>query len=210
MVFTYGTGFYGKINTYNDQWIETKFFHIVFIPLIPLSSMYVTSSEYKRRGGINMELNSRSVLAAYARLFTFIAAAIALYVALAESYTISFLGLSIAFTCAILWVYFCFYYASAKEADFPLRDKVGSITGFYALPHYFDHSFLYLNLETFEKQYQQLYPGNNWKDDLTTGNIEPEKSRLLFAIALFNCMVNNTPEDDELYAKADGVYVLGA
>lgn len=209
MVFTYGTGFYGKIATHNNQWIETKFFHIMFVPLFPIGSMYVTASEFKRRGGLDIDTNSKSVVATYARLFSFIAAAIAFFSAFTNNFNFLY-HMALAILLAGIWVYFCFFYGKARKNDLLLRDKVGSITGFYALPHYFDHSFLYSRLDAFEKEYKQVYPGNNWQADLMTDDVEitAGRRRILFGIALFNCVVNNSPENDELYIKADALYQL--
>ena len=44
-----GTMFHGRMKSLNDQWIETKYL-IIGIPLIPLSSMFVTKSEGNSRG----------------------------------------------------------------------------------------------------------------------------------------------------------------
>ncbi len=181
----------------------------MFIPLFPIGSMYVTASEFKRRGGLDIDTNSKSVLATYARLFTFIAAAITFFIAFTDNLNfIYFMAMAIPF--AALWVYFCFFYGKAKKSDLPLRDKVGSITGYYALPHYFDHSFLYLKLDAFEKEYKRIYPDSNWQTDLMSDDVEiaDGRKRLLFGIALFNCVINNSPENDELYYKADALYQL--
>ncbi len=78
----------------------------------------------------------------------------------------------------------------------------------YALPHYFDYGTLRNMLKDFELKYKNAFPDSNWKDDLQSKHLDQDKAKLLFGLALFNCMVYDMPENDELYAKADQLYVL--
>jgi hypothetical protein len=211
MIFFFGSAFYGKVGTYNDQWIETKFFHFMFIPLFPVSSIYVTGSDFRSRSGLDIGTNGKSIRATYARLFTAAIAVITFYLGfLPDIFDTNFklLMLTTSVTTAVLWVYFCFFYGKAKKSEYPMRDKVGSITGFYALPHMFDHAYLFMKFEDFEKKYRILYPGDNWKADLMTGGVNPERYQMLYALALFNFMVDDEPENDTFYAKADALYEI--
>lgn len=214
MIITFGTRFYGKVAEHNGQWIESKFFSVMFIPIIPVSSMYVTKSEFNKRMGFNMDLNNMSVTATYGRLLSFIGAAFCLYAG--NGVWQNFYGSDgdhirtffsvLAVACAALWVYFFFFYGKPKPADAVMRNKVGLLTGFYALPHWFEYYQLTSYLKAFQDKYKLMYPDGDWKADLAGNNVPEEKHKLLFGIALFNCMVNNLPENDELYAKADTLY----
>jgi len=214
MIITFGTHFYGKVAEHNGQWIESKFFSVMFIPIFPLSSIYVTRSEFNKRAGFNMDLNNTSVAAAYGRLLSFIVAALFLFLSYAawqnSGYSDNKTGIVLfpvlAIASAVLWTYFCFFYGKATPADITMRNKVGLLTGFYALPHWFEYYQLTVFLKSFEEKYKLMYPNDDWKADLAGANIPNEKHKLLFGIALFNCMVNNKPENDELYAKADALY----
>ncbi|MEO6976993.1 MAG: hypothetical protein ABI113_01400 [Mucilaginibacter sp.] len=217
MIITFGTRFYGKVAEHNGQWIESKFFSVMFIPIFPLSSIYVTRSEFNKRAGFNMDLNNTSVGAAYGRLLSFIMAAIFLFLSYAawenSGYSDNKTGIVLfpvlAVACAALWVYFCFFYGKATLADIAMRNKVGFLTGFYALPHWFEYYQLTGFLKSFQDTYKLAYPDSDWKADLSGDRVPGEKHKLLFGIALFNCMVNNLPENDELYARADALYQAG-
>jgi uncharacterized membrane protein YuzA (DUF378 family) len=215
MFITFGTRFYGKVANVNGQWVETKFFSVMFLPIFPLMSFYVTGSEYNKRRGFDIAMHKTSVIAAYSRLIFFILSGWMLFLAYvsftnyfggSKSSAIIYVILGLAFAAA--WVYFCFYYGKATLADMETRNKVGSVTGFYALPHWFDYPQLRNMLKSFQLDYKQKFPDSNWKADLMEDKVDPEKRELLFAIALFNCMVYDLPENDELYARADSVYAL--
>lgn len=209
MIITFGSGFYGKIASVNNQWIETKFFGIMFVPLFPLSSMFVTGSEFRSRRGMEIPLNNKSIAATYARLFSFLIAAWFIYMTAASNENtsiIKFLILSIIFFSA--WIYFCFFYGRATGADYILRMKMGVITGLYVMPQWLDYMQIKNMLSDFEHIYKSKYPDHYWKADLQNDKTDPEKFPLLFAIALFNCMVYDLPENDELYIKADALFEL--
>ncbi|GAA4319782.1 hypothetical protein GCM10023149_18690 [Mucilaginibacter gynuensis] len=208
MIIAFGTGFFGKISNVNDNWIETKFFTIMFLPIFPLTSMFVTGSEFRSRRGFEIDLVGKSVFATYARLFSFLLAAWFFFMAYDNSYysvseTITYIVAGLLFAAA--WVYFCFFYGKASAEDVELRIKIGTVAGIYALPNWLDYNDLRNMLGTSELKYKQQYPDSNWKQELAGDAIAPEKYKLLFALALFNCMVYDLPENDELYKKA---YVL--
>jgi hypothetical protein len=63
MIVIYGHRHYGVVDEQGGQHAVTKFIHVYYLPLIPTSSMWLTSADR----GIPIKLNSRSVVAAYAR-----------------------------------------------------------------------------------------------------------------------------------------------
>jgi hypothetical protein len=213
MLIVFGTRFCGKVATVNNQWIESKFFSVMFIPIFPVGSMFVTGSEFRRRMGFNLAVNAQSVKAVYGRIFSLVFAAWFLFLACDNfgSYgslisAIIYLVLGLLFLA--LCGYFYLYYGKASHQDILLRNKMGHLTGYYALPHWFDYGQLRNMLGNLELQYKQKYPDSNWKADLQSNTIEPDKHMLLFGLALFNCMVYDLPENDELYVKADQLFVL--
>ncbi|WP_207422648.1 hypothetical protein [Desertivirga brevis] len=50
------------------------------------------------------------------------------------------------------------------------------------------------------------YPDSDWQSDLQSTKPDQEKIPHLYAIALFNCMVYDLPENEQLYFKADSLY----
>jgi hypothetical protein len=59
----YGTRLSGKVDSFAGSYVATKFFHIWYVPLIPLSSWLVLGND----SGIAIPMDWRSVLAGYAR-----------------------------------------------------------------------------------------------------------------------------------------------
>ncbi|MGY4537877.1 hypothetical protein ACVW0P_002296 [Mucilaginibacter sp. UYNi724] len=215
MLIVFGTRFCGKVASVNNQWVESKFFSIMFVPIFPVSSMFVTGSEFRSRSGFQIAVNSKSVKAVYGRLLTMGFAAWFLFIAYVgfmdygdSHLTNAIIFLLLGVISSALCVYFYFYYGKATTTDIVLRNKIGQLIGYFALPHWLDYAELKNMLGSLELQYKQKYPNNNWKTDLLGNTIEPDKHKLLFGLALFNCMVYDLPENDELYAKADQLYIL--
>jgi hypothetical protein len=68
MVVVYGTGLYGRVDTVPGAFsVATKFFHIFWVPLLPLGSHIVVDETDDGWQGVPIELCGRSVLAAYLR-----------------------------------------------------------------------------------------------------------------------------------------------
>lgn len=181
----------------------------MFIPLFPLGSVFVTGSQFRKRNGFQMSVNRQSVIAVYGRVLSLILGAVFLVFAYDDftsyggSLTTSALAyLILGIVCGAICIYFYLYYGKPTPEDTALRNKIGQLTGYYALPHWFDYGDLRNSLRELKLKYQEKYPDDDWKADLQNTEIEPEKRLLIFGLALFNCMVNDLPENDELYEKA--------
>ncbi|RZM29327.1 MAG: hypothetical protein EOO88_05355 [Pedobacter sp.] len=213
MIILFGTAFLGKVDNVNKQWVETSFFYL-FVPLFPITSMLVTSSTFRNRQGMKIALNTKSIIAAYARVYLFLLAVFMIGTSwlVAESSIGGFsmrYGAYFYMTLVVIasWIYFMFFYGKPTPADIKIRRKIETCVGLYALPQWFDlyESDRYLQL--FLKNYTQNYPESNWKEDLKAEKISEEKHKHLYAIALFNCMTFGSDEDAELYYKADNLYL---
>ncbi len=77
----YGTRLSGKVDSFAGSYIATRFFHIYYIPLIPMSSWLVL----KDGSGVSVPLNLRSVMAGWLRGVGTIAAVVALCALMASS-----------------------------------------------------------------------------------------------------------------------------
>ncbi|MFC0515123.1 hypothetical protein ACFFGT_12970 [Mucilaginibacter angelicae] len=187
----------------------------MFIPIFPVGSMFVTGSEFRKRKGFQIAVNGKSVIAVYGRILSLMFAGWFLFMAYDyfTGYMASQMGNAITYLIpglifSALCIYFYFHYGKAKPNDILLRNKMGRLTGYYALPNWFDYGDLRNMLGSFESEYKQKYPDGNWKADLQSDKVEPNKHMLLFGLALFNCMVFDSPENDQLYFRADQLYVL--
>ena len=68
MVVVFGTGLYGRVDKVPGAFsVATKFFHIFWVPLLPLGSHIVVDETDDGWNGVPIELSGRSVLAAYLR-----------------------------------------------------------------------------------------------------------------------------------------------
>lgn len=216
MRIVFGTGFYGKVGKLNNQWIETKFVHLFFVPIFPTGSMLVTNSEFRKRRGLQLPTNKKSVISVYASMFTFLMG-VFFWFSLTDTYyeTVEaarwghIWGWAKLILCAAAWVYFFFFYGKATKEEIAVRTKVGQSMGYYAKPEWFDYAESKSILTTLSINYMSRYPGQDWKTDLKNGTSDLQQQRLLFALALFNCMVYDVPENDELYFKADQLFNPG-
>jgi len=69
MIVIYGTKFYGQVDSHRGQHQLTKFFHIYYVPLIPVGTIWVTQEHDGSYNGHAVQLNGKSVVAGYARVW---------------------------------------------------------------------------------------------------------------------------------------------
>ncbi|HEX2689000.1 MAG TPA: hypothetical protein VHN14_20400 [Kofleriaceae bacterium] len=74
MIVIYGTRFYGQVDSYGGQRQLTKFFHIYYVPLIPVETLWVTRELDQGYSGHAVQMSGKSVLAGYARVWGPVAA----------------------------------------------------------------------------------------------------------------------------------------
>jgi len=79
VIIFYGTRRYGVVDRHQGEYAATRFFHIYWLPLIPLGSLWVTDDDVESVRGVPIGLELRSVAAAYGRTWG-VVAAIALFV----------------------------------------------------------------------------------------------------------------------------------
>jgi hypothetical protein len=69
MIVIYGTAFYGKVDNHGGQHQLTKFFHVYYVPLIPVGTLWATENLDEGYRGHGVRMSGRSVLAGYARVW---------------------------------------------------------------------------------------------------------------------------------------------
>jgi len=74
MIVIYGTRDYGEIDSYGGQRQLTRFFHIYWVPLVPVGTTWVTRDVDNGYRGHSVALSARSVVAGYARVWGPVAA----------------------------------------------------------------------------------------------------------------------------------------
>ena len=92
MRITYGTDLYGYVRECDGRFVATKFFHIQYMPLVPLGSMWVTDQSvtepfnsdlsalaFSRLRGREITFHPLSVVSAYLRTWAPVAAVLCFY-----------------------------------------------------------------------------------------------------------------------------------
>ena len=69
MIVIYGTGFYGQVDSRGGQAQLTKFFHLYYVPIFPVGTIWATQHLDEGYQGHAVRMSGRSVLAAYARVW---------------------------------------------------------------------------------------------------------------------------------------------
>jgi hypothetical protein len=199
-----GTIFLGKVKEVNKQWIETKFF-ILGLPLFPLSSMLVTSSEFRSRQGMPIPLNTTSVIAGYGRLLTFLVGIVLFVFGLSNPENDPF-NITLAITGAALlalWFFLFFKFGKATEEESSVRSKIGNAIGVYAMPNWFDFDTSYNCYKDLEFRYFDRFATKDWKADIEEGHLSAEKLSIIYPLALFNQMIDQSTESERLLHKAE-------
>lgn len=206
MVIIFGTAFLGKVKTLNNQCIETKFF-CFFVPLFPINSMLVTSSGWNNRQGIEIPLNSISVISVYARLVSFIVA-ISNWIFYYSSTSMYYQDTSLPWSALIfsaLCIYFCFFFGKSTKLENEQRNKMGKAIGIYAMPNWFYYDKIKSMLDDLNIKYKILFE-SDWKSDLMKNEIPENKLPILYALAVFNLMFYDEPEDIVYYNRAYEIF----
>jgi hypothetical protein len=74
MFVIYGTGFYGQVDSRGGQHQLTRFFHVYYVPLFPVGTVWATQRLESGYQGHGVRMSGRSVLAGYARVWAPLAA----------------------------------------------------------------------------------------------------------------------------------------
>ncbi|HEU4729439.1 MAG TPA: hypothetical protein VFT22_16170 [Kofleriaceae bacterium] len=69
MIVIYGTRFYGQVDGHAGQRQLTRFFHLYYLPLFPVGTLWVTRALDRGYHGHAVRMSGRSVLAGYARVW---------------------------------------------------------------------------------------------------------------------------------------------
>jgi hypothetical protein len=135
-----GTYFGGKVKKLDNQWIETKYL-LLMVPLIPLSSMFVTGSAWNTRQGFEVSRSLGSKIHGLIRFFTLIGCIVFLYFSLenGNSYFAESMYLPSEVWLAIFGVLLAWSHIECtadKTEDVQDRKKLGAVLGLNALPEW--------------------------------------------------------------------------
>src|SRR5512133_3356729 len=77
MVIIYGRRSFGRIEAHGGEHAQTSFVHVYYMPIVPISSFWVTQDLGTAVRGFEIRASGKSILAAYLRSWGPIAALIA-------------------------------------------------------------------------------------------------------------------------------------
>lgn len=69
MIVIYGTRFYGTVKAHGGQHQLTKFFHVYYLPIVPVGTIWVTREDDGHYRGHDVRMSGKSVVAGYARVW---------------------------------------------------------------------------------------------------------------------------------------------
>jgi hypothetical protein len=69
MIVIFGTAFYGQVDGHGGQRQLTKFFHLYYVPIAPVGTLWVTRDLARGHNGHAVAMSGRSVVAGYARVW---------------------------------------------------------------------------------------------------------------------------------------------
>lgn len=129
-----GTIFTGTVDQVGDESIQTKFF-MIGVPLFPLESFFVLQDRGNGVNGFPIPLHMKSVLLAYLRWGSFIAAAIAAVMAFATpSYRRGPGEFIVSGVLVAVWVFTTFFAGRPSKDMVARRTVFKAATGFSATP----------------------------------------------------------------------------
>ncbi len=180
----FGSIFGGKVQQADKQWIETKYF-LLMIPLFPVSTMFVTGSDFRTRNGFEISSYGKSVGHGYLRFFSFILALVCLGVSLfgdTDLYRELPVSPAIAGTAfALLYAWSALNHRNATGEDLLERRRLGAIVGLNALPEWMPVT---LRKELEEKIRQEViaaFGSDNIKDNVQRRDTGLKETALLYA-----------------------------
>lgn len=162
MSFIIGTRRFGKIKSFANQYIDTKFLVIGF-PIFPLESYFV---DKETKTEIQIKLSGKSILSCYLLFLTFIGiwSEFILFVFISdyvqEKYIIPIFILVTLFVLAQI-IYTIFYFGSATKNEKKMRACIQNVLIFNALPKYLTQKQIESN---YNKLIENIEP--NWESNI--------------------------------------------
>lgn len=184
----FGKIFGGKVEKVDNQWIETSYL-MIMAPLIPLQTMFVTSSEFNSRQGFNIPMNGKSILHGYLRFFTFILTIGLFGFSFFGRYEISH---SIIYSPALygtlfgsIYVWSRFKHTESSVEDTIQRKAIGAITGINAFPEWLPLSIKNEQEVRLKKLVEEQFKSDDIKSNALKSFKTLEESILIFTYLRF-------------------------
>lgn len=130
MIVIYGQSNYGAVDEQGGQYAVTRFAHVYYMPLIPMTSFWMTGTER----GFEIGMAWKSVLAAYARTWGLLAALVMTVTGFGGSNIVTgLLGLVIGALSISTWI----LWSKRRTEDAKLRGNLNALAfGTYCAPEH--------------------------------------------------------------------------
>lgn len=180
----FGSIFGGKVQQVEKQWIETKFF-LLMVPLFPVSTMFVTHSEYNKRNGFEINSYGKSIGHGYLRFFSLILAIAGLGVSLyGDAYFIEDMPVSPALAgtvCALLYAWSQMNHRYTTGEQLLERKRLGAIVGLNALPEWMPLPLRNQLEQKIKGEITEAFGSDNIKELVQRRGVSLQQTALLYA-----------------------------
>lgn len=192
-----GTMFLGKVDTLDNESIQTKFF-VLGVPLLPVESYYVLAEDASGVRGLEIPLSSKSVTFGYVRIFSWLGAllfGVFGYVESRDAGTLWSLG---ALTLAV-GIVSTFFMGGLSEREKMRRTFLKLLTGVGAPPDLLPRALVDKTRTKLVDAWKEEHDERAWEEAIGRGEAEP----LLFALAEYHERADLAAEVLERMTKPD-------
>jgi hypothetical protein len=188
MIIYYGTRFYGKVKKEANESIQTKFFHIYCVPLIPYRSFYVTGRDGKSFSGFGLKFFAQSVLAGYLRFWSLLLSIGFGYHAIQQpepGTVASFL------LCVGLWIWSMFVLGRRSDRERLQGFIMERLVGFRAMPEWLDRNTADGIAKSLESRLRELSVPTDPEKLRTMNSLDLQTTALAYLYGRFQSSVEN-------------------
>jgi len=198
----FGTNYAGKIEKLGDQSLKTRFFHIFWLPIIPIGGFFITGVDDEGEElGFEAKMNSISILSAYIRRYLFFAIFV-LSIMIYDNGFKDFILIGILAACAIAWIVSMFFLGKLSENHRFDRMLLGLGSGISASPSFFKNDVASKILSGLEENWKEREEGKDWHHAFSSKNTDSSNIPLLYSIARYSNTVNESKESSMYLEQA--------
>jgi hypothetical protein len=217
MIIIFGTRHYGMVDRHAGQYACTRVFHLYYLPVLPLGTMWVTAQNGDALSGHKVSFYPRSIAAAFLRpwgVAASIGAGLATYGALGDGRLGTGLGL-LALTAALLgltiWSFLQRAVRGARASR--ERDMARAVFGTSCDPKYLPRSVVDGMQSSIEDDWARTAQGRTPGDVARLGPSSPGEALLAWALLRLRARTAPRGERARLLADAarlvDGIHDTG-
>ncbi len=204
----FGLNFAGKVKAVADQAIKTRFFHIFWMPILPLGSMFIMDEDGNDVRGHKIKMNFLSLFLAYPRRYLGLA-----WVAFTAGFFFNdwhLESLYFALGFFAVWVVFMFFLGKAGDDEKYERILLGMTTGVFAYPEWLPKKTVKDLLESMEEAWKEDNDGADWRGAASSKFSGKDSIPLLYTLSRYDAVLEksemNRMRTKELLSWAEQEY----